>query len=63
MSVIYIALPAALVLAACALGAFLWSVRAGQYDDLATPAVRMLLDDDGASSIVQRDSQASTGRD
>lgn len=46
MSVLYIVLPLAFVLAALALGAFVWSVRAGQYDDLDTTAMRPLFDDD-----------------
>jgi cbb3-type cytochrome oxidase maturation protein len=46
MSVIYIVLPLALVLAGIGLAAFIWSVRKGQYDDLDTPAIRMLHDDD-----------------
>lgn len=46
MSVLYIVLPLALVLAAAGLGAFLWAVRKGQYDDLDTPPWRALFDDD-----------------
>jgi cbb3-type cytochrome oxidase maturation protein len=46
MSVIYIVLPLALVLGGAALGAFLWAVRRGQFDDLDTPAVRIALEDD-----------------
>lgn len=46
MSVLYIVLPLALVLAALGLGAFLWAVRKGQFDDLDTPPVRMVFDDD-----------------
>ena len=46
MSVIYIVLPLALVLAALGLGAFFWAVRKGQYDDLDTPPVRMVFDDE-----------------
>ena len=46
MSVIYIALPMALVLAGLALWGFIRAVRQGQYDDLETPAVRMLHDDE-----------------
>jgi len=49
MSVIYLALPIALVLAIAAVFAFVWAVRNGQMDDLETPAVRMLVDDDGPS--------------
>ena len=46
MSIIYVIFPLALVIAAVALGAFIWSVRKGQFDDLDTPALRMLEDDD-----------------
>lgn len=46
MSVIYILLPVAAVLAAVAVAGFIWAVRRGQFDDLDTPAVRMLHDDE-----------------
>lgn len=46
MAVLYIVIPIALVLAGTGLAAFLWAVRKGQFDDLDTPAVRMLFDDD-----------------
>ena len=46
MSVIYILLPAAGLLAAVAVAGFIWAVRRGQFDDLDTPAVRMLHDED-----------------
>jgi cbb3-type cytochrome oxidase maturation protein len=46
MSVIYILLPVAALLAAGAVAAFIWAVRRGQFDDLDTPAVRILLDED-----------------
>lgn len=45
MSVLYIVLPLALVIAAVAVWAFVWSVKGGQFDDLDTPAIRMLNDD------------------
>ncbi len=32
-------------LAVLGLAAALWAVRAGQYDDLETPALRLLIDD------------------
>lgn len=51
MSVLYIALPAALVLAGLFLAAFLWAIRGGQMDDLSTPSVRMLFDDDGDAPV------------
>jgi cbb3-type cytochrome oxidase maturation protein len=46
MEVIYIILPLAILVAAVALGAFFWAVHRGQFDDLDTPAQRMLIDDD-----------------
>ena len=46
MSVIYILLPAAALLAAAGVGAFIWAVRRGQFDDMDTPAIRMLHDDE-----------------
>lgn len=48
MSVIYIVLPLAIILAVVALTAFVWAVRRGQFDDLDTPAHRILFDDDGS---------------
>jgi cbb3-type cytochrome oxidase maturation protein len=46
MSLIYVVLPAALLLAAVAVAAFIWAVRSGQMDDLETPALRVLHDDE-----------------
>ncbi|MFH5804329.1 cbb3-type cytochrome oxidase assembly protein CcoS [Alienimonas sp. DA493] len=46
MSVLYVALPAALLLGGGGLAGCLWCIRRGQFDDLETPAVRVLLDDD-----------------
>ena len=46
MNGLLILIPAALVLGAAGLAAFLWSVKSGQYDDLDGAAVRILADDD-----------------
>ena len=43
---IYIVLPLALLVVIVALIAFARAVRGGQFDDLDTPAVRMLHDDE-----------------
>ena len=45
MSVIFLLIPLSIVLAACFLGAFIWAVRSGQYEDTCTPSMRLLLDD------------------
>ncbi|MCR9161409.1 MAG: cbb3-type cytochrome oxidase assembly protein CcoS [Nannocystaceae bacterium] len=47
MSVLYIAIPVALSIAGLALWAFARAVKQGQMDDLETPAMRILHDDDG----------------
>jgi cbb3-type cytochrome oxidase maturation protein len=44
MTALLILIPAALLLGALGLFAFLWSLRAGQYDDLDGAAVRILDD-------------------
>ena len=46
MSVIYLVLPLALVIIGLAVGAFIWAARKGQFDDLTTPAMRVLHEDD-----------------
>jgi len=38
--------PIALVLGAAGLGAFMWSLKSGQYEDLDGAAERILFDDD-----------------
>ena len=45
MSVIVLLIVAGGMVASGYLGAFLWAVSAGQFDDTATPPVRVLLDD------------------
>lgn len=56
MSVLFLVVPLAVILVAVAVWAYVWSARGGQFDDLDTPAVRMLHDDDAPLS---RDSAAS----
>ena len=46
METIFVLLPLALLIAAIAVGFFIWAARSGQFDDLDTPAVRILFDDD-----------------
>ncbi|MBY0313788.1 MAG: cbb3-type cytochrome oxidase assembly protein CcoS [Phycisphaerales bacterium] len=52
MSVIFLLIPLAFLLAALAVWAFVRSAQEGQYDDLDTPAHRMLLDDDRGPATV-----------
>jgi cbb3-type cytochrome oxidase maturation protein len=46
---IFVLLPLALLIAAIAVGFFVWAARSGQFDDLETPAVRILFDDPPSS--------------
>lgn len=46
MSALYVVIPLAVLIVGLAIGAYVWSARTGQFDDLDTPAVRMLHDDD-----------------
>ncbi|PWG62493.1 cbb3-type cytochrome oxidase assembly protein CcoS [Sediminicurvatus halobius] len=46
MNILFVLIPLGLVLLAIAIGAFLWAVGNGQFDDLDSPAWRVLLDDE-----------------
>jgi cbb3-type cytochrome oxidase maturation protein len=46
MTTLVYLIPIALFLGALGLGAFLWALRSGQYEDLDGAAVRVLLDDE-----------------
>ncbi len=46
METIFVLLPLALLIAAIAVGLFIWAANTGQFDDLETPAVRILFDDE-----------------
>lgn len=46
MDVLLFLIPVALLMGFIGLGAFLWSLRSGQFDDLDGAAMRMLIDDE-----------------
>jgi cbb3-type cytochrome oxidase maturation protein len=46
MSIIYVLIPLGLVILVAAVWAFFWALRSGQYDDLDSPAWRIIFDDD-----------------
>lgn len=46
MTIIIMLVVFSMVVAGGFLGAFLWAVRNGQYDDTYSPSVRMLFDDE-----------------
>lgn len=45
MTVLFVVLPLAVILSALAALAFVWATRRGQFDDLTTPAIRLLTDE------------------
>ncbi len=46
MNILIYLMPVALVMSLLGLAGFLWSLKAGQYDDMEGAAQRVLLDDD-----------------
>ena len=50
MSVIFLLIPLSILIALCFLGAFIWAVRSGQYEDTCTPSMRLLLEEKRAQS-------------
>jgi cbb3-type cytochrome oxidase maturation protein len=46
MNILYLLIPLGLVLVVIMVAAFFWAAKSGQFDDLQTPAVQILLDDD-----------------
>jgi len=46
MSIIFVLIPLGLLLLAFAVWAFFWAVGSGQFDDMESPAWRILMDDD-----------------
>lgn len=51
MTMIFFLIGASLIVAAGFLLAFLWAVRNGQYNDLYTPSVRILFDDEKEETV------------
>ena len=46
MTILLLLAPISVLLGLMAVGAFVWTLRAGQYDDIRGAAERILLDDD-----------------
>lgn len=51
MNILYFLIGCSVFLALIFLGAFFWAQKSGQNNDLCTPAMRILLDDDKADEI------------
>lgn len=49
MEIVYVLIPLSIVLLAVAIGIFFWAVNNGQFEDLESPAWRILRDDEPRS--------------
>lgn len=64
MTILYILIPLALMLLVVFVGAFFWAVGNGQFDDLDSPAYRILMDDDGPSTpSAEAGDESATGEE
>ena len=46
MTILYFLIGCSILVALVFLAAFFWSIRSGQHDDMHTPAIRILFEDD-----------------
>jgi len=46
VTILYLLIPVSLLFLAAGIGAFIWAVKNGQYEDMEGPAHRILMDDD-----------------
>lgn len=60
MNILLALVPISLVLLLVAIGAFLWAVRRGQFDDLDTPSLDILGDDERPAPAPGRDPARDT---
>ena len=63
MNILYLLIPLGLILLAAAVAAFFWAVRSGQFDDLETPAMSVVMDDDTKPAAENRRSDDSVSND
>ena len=46
MEILYLLIPLGILILGIAIGAFIWAVKSGQFEDMQGPAHRILMDDD-----------------
>lgn len=51
MNIIFLLAPFSVLLGLVAVGAFVWTLRSGQYDDIEGSAARILIDDDEDEAV------------
>ncbi len=62
MNILLVLIPISLVLLGIAIWAFVWAVKRGQFDDLETPALDILADEDAPESRVSVETRHSDPR-
>lgn len=60
MDIIYVLVPLSIVLIGIATLVFFWAVRSGQFDDMDSPAHKILFDDDDTSISDKPENQPSS---
>ncbi len=55
MSILYFLIGCSIVMALIFLGAFFWSLKNGQHDDVHTPGIRILFDDESSPEKSDKD--------
>ena len=63
MEILFLLIPVSLVLLGIAVWAFFWAVRSGQFDDLDSPAYRILMDDEDGAGERRRDGRDDAHED
>lgn len=60
MNIFYLLIGVSLLAALIFLGAFIWAVRSGQFDDSETPSIRILFDDDDTETEKTNEEKQTT---
>lgn len=60
MNIFYLLIGVSLFAALIFLGAFIWAVRSGQFDDNETPSMRVLFDDETTEAEIKEEQKQTT---
>ena len=60
MNILYLLIPLGLLLVGIGIAFFFWAVRSGQYDDLESPAMSVVMDDDTKPAAENRREKRKT---
>jgi len=63
MNILYFLVGCSVAMALIFLGAFIWSLKSGQHDDVYTPGVRILFDDEVVDTVDTRKADPSPKSD